>query len=59
MLATESTSLQEGPDTDVMTANSGSTLCNRPDVLQCLLEVLVAGLDATYADPNLSRIRIS
>jgi hypothetical protein len=59
MLATESTSLQEGPDTDVMTANRGRTVCNRPDVLQCLLEVLVAGLDAAYADPNLSRIRIS
>jgi hypothetical protein len=51
--ATESTRLQEGPDADAMTMDSGSTLCNRldakvasPNALQCLLEVLVACLDA-------------
>jgi hypothetical protein len=49
-----------------MTADSGSTLCNRldarvagPDELQFLPKVLVAGPDATYANPSLSRIRIS
>lgn len=50
--ATESTYLQGGPDADAMIAYGGSILCNRPDsrvagpnTLQCLLEVLVAGLD--------------
>jgi hypothetical protein len=43
----------KGPDANALTADAGSTLCNRPDArvaspnaLQCLLEVLVAGPDA-------------
>jgi hypothetical protein len=49
-----------------MTADSGSILCNRPDAkvaspyaLKCLLEVLVAGLDAAFANMSFNRIRIS
>jgi hypothetical protein len=66
MLKSESTRLQEGPDSDAMTADSGSILCNRPDAkvaspyaLKCLLEVLVAGLDAAFANMSFNRIRIS
>jgi len=63
--AIESTRLQESPDVDAMTVDSGSTLCNRPDArvaspdaLQCLLEVLIATPNAAYANPSLSRISI-
>jgi hypothetical protein len=49
-MTTKSTSLQEGPDPNALTANDRSSLCNRsdarvasPNALQCSLEVLVAG----------------
>jgi hypothetical protein len=64
--ATESTRLQGGPDANAMTANSRCTLCNcpdarvaSPDMLQWFHEVLVTGPDAAYANPSLSRIKIS
>jgi len=64
--AIESTRLQEGPEADAMTANNGSTLCNRldarvasPDALQWLLKVLVASPDVAYANSSVSRIKIS
>jgi len=51
--ATESTHPQEGSDVDVMTADGGSTLYNRPDArvassdaLQWFHKVLVVGPDA-------------
>jgi hypothetical protein len=53
MQATESKSLQDGPDPNALTTNARSSLCNHPDArvgsldaLQCFLEVLVAGSDA-------------
>jgi len=49
MLKSESTRLQESPNTDAMTADRGTILCNRsdarvasPDALQCFHEVSVA-----------------
>jgi hypothetical protein len=51
--ATESKSLHEGPDTNILTADAGSILCNHPNgkvaspnALQSLLEVLVVDPDA-------------
>jgi hypothetical protein len=50
----------------VVTANGGTTLCNRSDArvsrsgcASKFYEVSVAGLDVTYANPSLCRIRIS